>query len=263
MDTALKMMGEAFQQSAVPNFNTQYISGDVVSRETFRYGRYVSKVFTPNKKGTTTGFFTMYAGPDMTANWNSIEIELVPSVDAHPVSLDLSYGDGSKRIQYQTYHDFQFGDQWHTYSFDWTPDYVSFSIDGQELKRYEGDHPGVVQQFREQNIEMNYWSTRSDEHPPEDWHAGFEDADMPWSALYDYVEMYDYNEITKDFELRWRDDFDQGYLDTNRWAVQDNKGWDTNLSTFMASQVSVTQDGYLALTMAKNPYYMAPDLFLQ
>ena len=90
---------------------------------------------------------------------------------------------------------------------------------------------------------MNYWSTRSDEHPPEDWHAGFDDSTMPFHALYDYVEAYDYNQSTGEFELRWRDDFD--YLDYSRWAVIDNKGWDTNLSTFMASQVSVTPEGYL------------------
>ena len=109
---------------------------------------------------------------------------------------------------------------------------------------------------------MNYWSTRSDEHPPEDWHAGFDDSTMPWTALYDYVEAYNYNTSTKEFEFAWRDDFD--WLDTNRWNVQDNKGWDTNLSTFMASQVSVTSDGHLALTMDKNPYYTAPsESFLQ
>ena len=111
---------------------------------------------------------------------------------------------------------------------------------------------------------MNYWSTRSDEHPPEDWHAGFDDATMPFHTLFDYVEAYSYNMDTKEFDLMWRDDFDQGSLDQSRWSVNDNKGWDTNLSTFMASQVAVTEDGYLQLTMDHNPNYTSPmESFLQ
>jgi beta-glucanase (GH16 family) len=106
----------------------------------------VSRIYAPNKKGTTAGFFTMYAGAYV--DWNSIEIELVPSVDQHPMSLDLSYGDGTTRIQEQTYHEGNFFDDWHTYSFEWTPQYVSFAVDGVEYKRYESSDPGVYMQYR-------------------------------------------------------------------------------------------------------------------
>jgi endo-1,3-1,4-beta-glycanase ExoK len=77
--------------------STQYISGDVVSVDTYLYGKFSARVKTPNKMGTTTGFFSIYNGPDQWPNWNSIEIELVPSVANHPVSLDLSWGDGQNR----------------------------------------------------------------------------------------------------------------------------------------------------------------------
>lgn len=40
---------------------------------------------------------------------------------------------------------------------------------------------------------------------------------MPWTADIDFVEAYNYNEETKDFELAWRDDFNGDHLDTSRW----------------------------------------------
>ena len=101
---ALNNFAKTFEAPEIPQgASTAYISGDVVSNETFQYGKFVSRVYIPNKKGTTAGFFTMYAGAYV--DWNSIEIELVPSVDQHPMSLDLSYGDGTTRIQEQTYHE--------------------------------------------------------------------------------------------------------------------------------------------------------------
>ena len=210
-------MGAMGAPEILQNASTAYISGDVIGTEKFQYGKFVTTMYIPDKKGTTAGFFTMYAGAY--EDWNSIEIELVPSVDQHPMSLDLSYGDGTTRIQEQTYHQGDFFDNWHTFVFEWTPDYVSFACDGVVYKYYDSSDPGVYNQYRPQNIELNYWSTRSDEHPPEDWHAGFDDSTMPFHLYYDYVEAYYYNQTTKEFELAWRDDFNQGTLDTSRWQV--------------------------------------------
>ena len=122
------IFSEAFAPIDIPtssfNGQTAYISGDVVCKDTVQYGKFVSRVYIPNKKGTTAGFFTMHGGPF--TEWNSVEIELVPSVDKHPMSLDLSYSDGTNRIQEQTYHQGDFFDSWHTYTIEWAPDYVSF-----------------------------------------------------------------------------------------------------------------------------------------
>ena len=94
--SVLGIFSEAFKPVETPtnsyNGQTAYISGDVVSKEEFQYGKFVSRVYIPNKKGTTAGFFTMHDGPF--TEWNSVEIELVPSVDKHPMSLDLSFSDG-------------------------------------------------------------------------------------------------------------------------------------------------------------------------
>ena len=65
---------------------------------------------------------------------------------------------------------------------------------------------------REQNLIMNFW-------PPTfyHWHDGFSDADMPWEAKYDWVEVHTYDEDTKQFNLHFRDDFSM--IDKLRWLV--------------------------------------------
>ena len=77
-----------------------YISGQVTSWEAVKYGKFVSKIQAPDAKGSTTGFFSQWTGPNWDyTKWESIEMEVVPSLEGHPLSLDLSYGDGHDRLQ--------------------------------------------------------------------------------------------------------------------------------------------------------------------
>ena len=53
---------------------------------------------------------------------------------------------------------------------------------------------------------------------------------MPWQALYDWVEVYTYNEDTFSFDLHFRDDFE--YFDETRWRKSNNQGFTDNTTTF-------------------------------
>ena len=91
---------------------------------------------------------------------------------------------------------------------------------------------------------MNFWTPTWD-----DWGQGRNDSTMPWYAKYDWVEVYDYNQGSDSFTLRWRDDFNS--LDTaTRWTVSDGWSFDQNSSTFMATHTYV-KNGLLILDMNK------------
>jgi len=72
---------------------------------------------------------------------------------------------------------------------------------------------------------------------------------MPWYVLYDYVEVYDYDEDSNEFKLHWRDDFEK--FDHNRWH-RASGGFDANSSVFHPDNVYV-KAGNLVLKMQPEP----------
>lgn len=123
---------------------------------------------------------------------------------------------------------------------EWTPDYISWSVDDKEVRHVNAGDPAVDNMRKEQSLRMNFWTPTF-----HSWGQGLDAADMPWYLLYDYVEVYNYNEDSKKFELNWRDDFDQ--FDETRWHKASG-GFDANSSVFHPENVSV-KAGNLVLKM--------------
>jgi len=49
----------------------------------------------PDKMGTVSSFFTYWDGPHFKpSEWNELDIEIVPSVERNPFSMNIIYGDG-------------------------------------------------------------------------------------------------------------------------------------------------------------------------
>ena len=58
-----------------------YKSGEIKTREQFKFGKFVAKIKAPNKPGTCLSFFTYWNGPKWTPEkWNELDFEIVPSV---------------------------------------------------------------------------------------------------------------------------------------------------------------------------------------
>ena len=130
------------------------------------------------------------------------------------------------------------GTDWHEYAFEWTPDYVAWFYDGQEVNR-KTDTNSVDDLDKEQRLMMNFWTPTFDK-----WGNGFSNTGMPWYAKYDYVETYTWN--GSGFDFHWRDDFDS--FDDSRWYKSDGWSFAGNSTTFYASQV-YTEGGALVLKM--------------
>ena len=112
---------------------------------------------------------------------------------------------------------------------EWTPHYISWTIDHKEIRRVEGADPAIHYMNKQQSIMMNFWTRTF-----ESWGKGLKAEDMPWYLLFDYVETYTYNHETGGFDFNWKDDFD--VFDTHRWHKSDNTTFDANSTTFRASQ---------------------------
>ena len=220
-----------------------YMSGSVSSYEKFTYGKFVTRMKAPNKLGTVSSFFTYWDGPNFsTSQWNELDVEIVPSVVDNPVSMNVIYGDGQNKLQDHDYAaHFRPHDDWHTYEFEWTPHYISFSIDGTEVRHLPADAIEAVDYMNKaQSIRMNFWTPTF-----HSWGQGFNAADMPWYVLYDYVEVFVYNQHLDEFEFHWRDDFNS--FDSSRWHKASG-GFEGNSSLFYPQQV-FTADGNLVIKM--------------
>ena len=221
----------------------RYKSGAVTGYEKFTYGKFITRMKAPNKKGTVSSFFTYWNGPDFyPGGWNELDVEIVPSVSQTPFSMNIIYGDGQAKHETQEYdRSFDPKDEWHIYEMAWTPDFVSWSIDNKEVRRVKAGDPAMKYLNKGQSVMMNFWTPTF-----ESWGKGFNAADMPWYVLYDYVETYTYNSETNGFDFRWRDDFST--FDAERWHKSDNTTFDANSTTFRASQ-SYIENGHLVLKM--------------
>ena len=87
---------------------------------------------------------------------------------------------------------------------------------------------------------MNFWTPTF-----HSWSKGFDPVDMPWYALYDYVEVFTYNKHSNEFDFHWRDDFNE--FDNSRWHKASG-GFEKNSSVFYPSNVYTT-GGNLVIKM--------------
>jgi len=55
-------------------------SGEIATRETYKYGKFIARIKGDDKKGTVSSFFTYWKGPGWNrGGWSEIDVELVPS----------------------------------------------------------------------------------------------------------------------------------------------------------------------------------------
>lgn len=94
---------------------------------------------------------------------------------------------------------------------------------------------------------MNFWTPTGDN----ELSAGFDDKTMPWYVLYDYVEVYSWEEATNEFVFKWRDDFHDFNYD--RWHKQEG-GFEDNSSIFYPENV-YTSHGKLVIKMETEEYH--------
>ena len=131
--------------AAVSVAEARYKSGAVTGSEKFTYGKFITRMKAPNEPGTVAAFFTYWNGPNFySGGWNELDFEIVPSVAESPLSMNIIYGDGHHKYETHDYHHkYDPKDAWHIYEMEWTPHYISWSIDHTEIRRVEGHHPSV------------------------------------------------------------------------------------------------------------------------
>ncbi|SVD28490.1 uncharacterized protein METZ01_LOCUS381344, partial [marine metagenome] len=103
--------------------------------DSYLYGRFETSIKSSQGDGFLSSFFTFYDSADP---WGEIDIELLGLYD-HTVDLNIITTGQASHIR-QHYIPFNPHLEFHDYGFEWTPEYVAWFINGEEIYRQSGAH---------------------------------------------------------------------------------------------------------------------------
>jgi len=120
--------------------------GEVESDRLFGYGGYRARMKLPEAQGSITGFF-LYQSPDFQSE---IDVEIYN--DSTGQVLLGTYADGVQTNSEITFLGFDPTADFHEYGFDFYPEDLTFSVDGERRTRWSGGLPGVPMK-----LYLNVW----------------------------------------------------------------------------------------------------------
>ena len=124
------------ETTAQQNPGKKWKSGEVMTHETFQYGKFIAKIKGDDKPGTCTSFFTFWKGDESTDfkwsrdKWSEIDVELVPSAKHGTYSTNIIWADEAMSPWQADRNEVDPKDGWATYEFQWTPDWIAWLYEG-------------------------------------------------------------------------------------------------------------------------------------
>lgn len=222
---------------SAPALAKPYSGAEVFVHDAELYGKYVIRMRAAKGSGIISNFFLWKEGSELPGVfWEEVDVEVFGKDNATSWQSNILTGldalDSSEEIHYHG----SLGDAYHTYTLEWTPDRVSWSLNGEVVRTTEGGQASEL--TNPAQLRLNFW-------PPNipAWVGAWDDSILP---VYMYVNWVEYHRWTgSGFELSWRDDFDT--LDPGRWGRAD---WTfaENRADFSPENV-VVRDGVLVLAM--------------
>jgi hypothetical protein len=223
-----------------------YKGAEYRTKAAFTYGRFEVRMKPAHRSGIVSSFFTYHEISNL-SEWNEIDIENIGRYDDQ-IQFNTITPNQTNHVRNQVtgfnpYEDF------HTYAFEWTPFYVAWFIDGNEVYRQTDSHIGTL--TRAQKIMMNIWPSEF-----ENWVGEFDPNSLPTFAYYDWVKYYEYTPGTgnygtdDNFTLSWTDDFN--FFDTSRWQKATHT-FSGNLCDFTPDN-ALFQDGKLILCLTDDTH---------
>ncbi len=214
-------------------------SAELYSGTSYRYGRFEARVRFAAGDGVVSSFFLWKDGSEVSGTfWNELDFEKV-GADCH-LETNAFFGSPAQPHPQKQAVSADLCADFHTYAYEWTPEYIAWFVDDMEVRRETGatatafaDNATAGMQIR-----FNIW--------PGDASFGgnFSPAILPVQQYIDWVQYSSYADGK--FTLEWRDDFDASSL-SSQWLTG-NWGSPKNLSTHAPANVAL-QEGSAVLSL--------------
>ncbi|MGY8763893.1 MAG: family 16 glycosylhydrolase [Fidelibacterota bacterium] len=209
------------------------------------YGKFEARYKPAQGEGLVSSFF-VYNDDTPNTPWVEIDIELLGRFKQ---IVDMNTMTPSSHLRTH-FVPFSTHLEFFEYGFEWTPDYVAWFINGEEVYRQTADH--VADLNHPAKIMMNIWNPIYD-----DWVGFWDERVLPRFAYYDWVRYASYTPgngdtgTSNDFTYQWQDDFNE--FDTTRWEKSDDHTWNGNQSIFIKEN-AVVEDGHLILCLTDDEH---------
>ena len=212
-------------------------SAELYRTDAFFYGRFEARVQFAPGEGVVSSFFLWKDGSSATTSWNELDYEKLKA--ACQLQTNIWSGTGTQSPQIPSIAADLCGG-YHTYTFEWTPDYIAWFIDGTQLRRETGSVVAEYTQNAAQGmaIHFNVWVGNAS------FGGVLDPSILPVNEYVDWVQYSSY--ANGAFQLQWREDFDGTGIPTG-WATGN---WQSpyGLSTHNPANVSFV-NGVAVLSM--------------
>lgn len=230
-------------------FAKDYKAGEIQSKQSFHYGRFETRFYASDVSGVlSTMFLFENNGWQESDIWQEIDIEVFGKDPGNQWQSNIIYEENAAGPQLHaenihTYDNSGIAAAWHTYTIDWTPEYVEWFVDGISVRKETDPQILDIIGAKPMLLMFNCWA-----HEDPGWVGELDANSTPTYQFVDYVKVYDWIsddafENTPSFE----DHFDNGM---NNWNIS-NHTFEGNLADFVPSNAG-TKDGNLILAFTNN-----------
>lgn len=226
-----------------------YKAGEVQSKQSFHYGKFEARFYASDASGVLSTFFLFEnTGWQTTDIWQEIDVEVFGKDPGNLWQTNVIYETNAAGPQHHsegthTLSNNEVVADWHTYTIEWTPDYIEWFVDETSVRKFTDASVLDIIGAKPMQVMLNCWS-----HSSEAWVGPLDVQSLPTFQFVDYVKVYDWTDganfgNTPVFE----DNFDNGLVNWNA----SNHTFDGNVADFTSSNVGV-KDGYLLLAFSTN-----------
>ncbi len=226
-----------------------YKGAELYSKANVKYGKFEIRMKLASAGGVISSFFLYYNNSYLGGSepWEEIDIEAVGS-NPGGFQTNLITGTAASKVTSEKFHNCvsNISQAYHTFTIEWTPDYISWFFDGSELRKTTGNQVVACQQ-KEMSCRFNLWIS-----DVVSWAGQFNPSVLP---VYQVINWIQYSRYTPgagvngtNFTPEWRDDFDS--FNSSRWSKGD---WTFggNLADLVPENI-VVQNGYCILCLTRS-----------
>jgi beta-glucanase (GH16 family) len=223
-----------------------YDCAEIYTYDSYLYGKFVARMRVAEGSGVISNFFLWKPGSHLEdVFWQEIDITLFGKFNAQTLETNIISGMHNPASSPREYTPgFLFGDHYHTFTIEWTPAYVRWSINGQAIRTIQGGQVGVL--VSPAQIRLNAWVPNN-----ATWAGWWDDGILPVYTDVDWVEYYSWDG-DDGFNFQWRDNFSR--FDSARWAKSSHPSSFRNQAELSPENAFIDSGNLvLAITHADQP----------